>query len=49
VLVKNKAALRKAKARTYNTLTEAMKNALDAVPPAVIAGWFNHCGYIVNN
>lgn len=42
---KLKAALRKAKARTVDALIEAMGEALRAVRPGDIRGWFRHSGY----
>ena len=42
---KLKAALRKAKARTIDALIEAMGEALRAVRPGDILGWFRHSGY----
>ena len=42
---KLKAWLRKAKARTVEALIEAMGDALRAVRPGDIAGWFAHSGY----
>ncbi|QDV34695.1 hypothetical protein ElP_25890 [Tautonia plasticadhaerens] len=42
---KLKAWLRKAKARTVATLIDAMGEALRAVRPADILGWFCHSGY----
>ena len=42
---KLKAWLRKAKARTVAALIEAMGDALRAVQPGDIAGWFGHSGY----
>jgi transposase len=42
---KMKAILRKAGARTKETLLEAMAEALCAVTPEDAAGWFRHCGY----
>jgi len=43
---KLKAWLRKAKARTVEALIEAMGDALRAVRPSDILGWFAHSGYI---
>jgi transposase len=42
---KLKARLRKAKARTVEALIAAMGEALRAVRPGDIAGWFGHSGY----
>ena len=42
---KLKAALRKAKARTVDALIEAMGEALRAIRPGDILGWFGHSGY----
>jgi transposase len=42
---KLKAWLRKAKARTVDALIEAMGDALRAVRPSDIVGWFGHSGY----
>lgn len=42
---KLKAWLRAAKARTIDGLIEAMGDALRAVRPADIVGWFRHSGY----
>jgi len=42
---KLKAALRKAKARTVDALIEAMGDALRAIRPGDIVGWFRHSGY----
>ena len=42
---KLKAALRKAKARTVDALIAAMGEALRAIRPGDIAGWFAHSGY----
>ena len=43
-----KSILKKLKARTYEKLLDAIKDALDSVNPEFIANWFKHCGYIVN-
>jgi len=45
---KIKACLRKAKARTYETLVEAIGHALRTVKKRDIQGWFKHCGYSIN-
>ena len=42
---KLKAALRKAKARTVDALIEAIGDALRAIRPGDIVGWFRHSGY----
>ena len=42
---KVKASLRKAKARTLETLYEALKVALDAVSISDIKGWFANANY----
>jgi transposase len=42
---KVKTALRAAKARTWDTLVDALASALRAVSPADIQAWFTHCGY----
>jgi transposase len=42
---KLKAWLRKAKARTVDALIEAIGDALRAIRPGDIAGWFAHSGY----
>jgi transposase len=42
---KLKAWLREAKARTVDALIEAMGEALRAVRPEDIVGWFDHSGY----
>ena len=42
---KLKARLRKAKARTLDRLIAAMGDALRAIRPDDIAGWFGHSGY----
>ena len=44
---KIKNILRKLAARTHEALTEAMADALSAITPGDVAGWFNHCGYEV--
>ena len=44
---KIKSILRKLGARTHEALTEAIANALWAITPADVAGWFDHCGYEV--
>jgi transposase len=42
---KVKQAVRRARLRTIPELTEAIANALRAITPADIRGWFTHCGY----
>jgi transposase len=42
---KVKAALRAAKARTFEALLEALAAALHSVSPADVDAWFAHCGY----
>jgi len=42
---KVKAALRAAKARTFEALVEALAAALHSVSPADIEAWIAHCGY----
>jgi len=44
---KVKAYLRKVKARTIDTLLEALKDALDDVSAVDIRGWFGDMGYFV--
>lgn len=44
---KVKAALRAAKARTFEALVEALAKALRAVTPKEAQAWFAHCGYEV--
>ncbi len=45
---KVKAALRDAKARTFEALVEALSHALQQIAPADVLAWFAHCGYAVN-
>ncbi len=45
---KAKAALRSAKARTFDALLDALCDALRAVTPQDAIAWFAHCGYVVN-
>jgi transposase len=45
---KVKAALRTAKARTWEALLEALASALRAVSRADIRAWFAHCGYALS-
>ena len=42
---KVKAALRTAKARTFEALVETLANALHAVNRSEVLAWFAHCGY----
>jgi transposase len=42
---KVKAALRAAKARTLETLIDALAQALQAVTLKDVQAWFAHCGY----
>ena len=42
---KLKAHMRSAKARSFAGLIEAMGDALRAVRPADVMGWFRHSGY----
>lgn len=46
---KVKSVLHKIKARTFDELMEALKQALDSITYCDIAGWFKHHGYILNN
>ena len=43
---KMKGLLRTAKARTYDALVAAIGEALRAVTPSDIDGWFDNCGYV---
>ena len=45
---KVKTILRRLKARTFPDLIEALKQALLAITPQDIQGWFAHCGYAIN-
>jgi transposase len=45
---KVKTLLRRLKARTFPDLIEALKQALLAITPQDIQGWFAHCGYAIN-
>jgi transposase len=45
---KIKAILRKLKARTAETLEDALFQALNSVTYSDIAGWFEHHGYVLN-
>jgi transposase len=42
---KLKTALRRAEARSYDALDDALAQAMSDVTPADAAGWFRHCGY----
>ena len=44
---KVKAALRKASARTFAALVDALAGALHSVTKQDAQGWFSHCGYAV--
>jgi len=43
---KMKTFLRGAKARTYDELIDAVKNALEKITTSDIENWFRHCGYV---
>jgi transposase len=45
---KVKSILRRLKARTFPALMEALKQALLAIAPQDIQGWFAHCGYAIS-
>lgn len=45
---KVKTILRRLKARTADTLLDALKHALLAITPDDVYHWFAHCGYTVN-
>jgi len=45
---KIKTILRRFKARTFSDLIAALKQALLAITPQDIQGWFAHCGYVIN-
>jgi transposase len=45
---KVKTILRRLKARTWPDLIEALKQALLAITPQDVQGWFAHCGYAIN-
>ena len=45
---KVKTKLRQLKARTFPNLIKALKQALLAITPHDIQGWFAHCGYAIN-
>jgi transposase len=42
---KMKSTLRRLRARTFDGLMGAMKEALDGITASDISGWFRHCGY----
>jgi transposase len=44
---KLKALLRREKARTKESLLQAIGRALEAITPEDAKGWFGHCGYAV--
>lgn len=46
---KVKAILRRLKARTFDDLVEALQQALRAITPEDIQGWFAHCGYPISS
>lgn len=45
---KVKTILRRLKARQFPDLIEALKQALRAITPQDVRGWFAHCGYAIN-
>ena len=45
---KIKTALRAAKARTFDTLMEALAQALRSISLTDIQAWFAHCGYVLS-
>jgi transposase len=45
---KVKAALRKARARSFEALVDALAEALHSVTEQDARGWFSHCGYTVH-
>ena len=45
---KVKTILRRFKARTFPDLIEALKQALLAITPHDVQGWYAHCGYASN-
>ncbi len=49
VWAKVKTLLRRLKARTFEELVEALSQALLAITPKDIRGWFAHCGYAINS
>jgi transposase len=44
---KVKAILRRLKARTFADLVDALRQALLAITPEDLRGWFAHCGYAI--
>lgn len=48
VWAKVKTLLRRLKARTFDDLVEALRQALQAITPEDIQGWFAHCGCPIN-
>jgi transposase len=44
---KLKTALRRAEARTRETLEDAIAAGLDTITPSAAQAWFRHCGYAV--
>ena len=49
VFSKPKALLRRAEARTKETLVEAIGRALDTITSEDARGWFDHWGYALND
>jgi transposase len=45
---KVKTRLRQLKARTFDTLIEALRLALLAITPEDVCAWFAHCGYAIS-
>jgi transposase len=45
---KVKTILRRLKARTFPALIEVLKQALLAITPQDVQGWYAHCGYAIN-
>jgi hypothetical protein len=43
-----KTILRRLKARTFPALIAALKQALLAITPQDVQGWYAHCGYAIN-
>lgn len=46
---KVKTALRSAKARTFEALLDALRDALRAITPQDALAWFAHCGYALHS
>ncbi|HZY41734.1 MAG TPA: transposase, partial [Anaerolineae bacterium] len=44
---KVKTILRRLKARTFPALIAALKQALLAITPQDVQGWYAHCGYAI--